>query len=212
MSTEKRSGVLRFLCVPLALFWLFTSCVPAAYAADIVYDPDDIVYDPVDPVFEDKLPAPDPVFEDDPLDPGPVFDDTPVPPVEPSPVGPDVEQAPPAEAPDIDSLEDLLRDVLQGMLAEEVDTSSETVVQDPVEELPAGDVGADISHRDEVSAVSTVDVDTLAQLLAQMQAEDEPVEGEISDSQYQSYILGCLLFFVVVVLCFFVYKFFNMFF
>lgn len=42
--------------------------------------------------------------------------------------------------------------------------------------------------------------------------QPEPVEGEITDAQFKSYVLGCLFFFVTVVLCYFGYKFFAMFF
>lgn len=42
--------------------------------------------------------------------------------------------------------------------------------------------------------------------------EREPLPGEISDGKFKSYVVGCLVFFVVVILAYFIYKFFNMFF
>ena len=43
-------------------------------------------------------------------------------------------------------------------------------------------------------------------------ADVELVEGEITDAQFKSYVLGCLFFFVVVILFYFAYKLFAMFF
>ncbi len=40
----------------------------------------------------------------------------------------------------------------------------------------------------------------------------EPIEGEISDGQYKAYVLGCLFFFVVVILAKYCCKFIGMFF
>lgn len=42
--------------------------------------------------------------------------------------------------------------------------------------------------------------------------EAEPAEGEISDAQYKAYVLGFLLYFTIVSLFYFCYKFFRMFF
>ncbi len=42
--------------------------------------------------------------------------------------------------------------------------------------------------------------------------EREPLPGEVSDGKFKSYVLGCLFFFVLVILAYFIYKFFNMFF
>lgn len=42
--------------------------------------------------------------------------------------------------------------------------------------------------------------------------EAEPVEGEITDAQFKAYVLGCLSFFVAVILFYFSYKFLRMFF
>lgn len=42
--------------------------------------------------------------------------------------------------------------------------------------------------------------------------ETEPVIDEIPDDLYQSYVLGCLTFFVVVIVFYFSYKFIAMFF
>ena len=42
--------------------------------------------------------------------------------------------------------------------------------------------------------------------------EEEPVIDEIPDDLYQSYVLGCLTFFVVVIVFYFSYKFIVMFF
>lgn len=38
------------------------------------------------------------------------------------------------------------------------------------------------------------------------------VDGEITDAQYKAYVLGCLSFFVTVILFYFSYKFLRMFF
>lgn len=40
----------------------------------------------------------------------------------------------------------------------------------------------------------------------------EPAEGELDGLQYEQYMLGIMIFFVVVIVCYFTYKFFNMFF
>lgn len=49
-------------------------------------------------------------------------------------------------------------------------------------------------------------------LISDEEEELEPVEGEITDAQFKSYVLGCLFFFVVVILAYFGYRFFDMFF
>lgn len=40
----------------------------------------------------------------------------------------------------------------------------------------------------------------------------EPADGGITDAQFKAYVLGCLFFFVIVILAYFAYKFFSMFF
>lgn len=71
----------------------------------------------------------------------------------------------------------------------------------------------------EVYAIdSGMDADILEQLeiitglLETMMEEPEPVEGEITQGQFNSYVMGCLLFFVIVILVYFACKFFAMFF
>ena len=43
-------------------------------------------------------------------------------------------------------------------------------------------------------------------------SQAEPVEGEITEGQYRAYVLSFLLFFTVVIVCYFGYRFFAMFF
>lgn len=49
-------------------------------------------------------------------------------------------------------------------------------------------------------------------VVSELLEETESVEGEITDAQYKAYVLGCLSFFVAVILFYFSYKFLRMFF
>lgn len=51
-----------------------------------------------------------------------------------------------------------------------------------------------------------------AEVIEEAIEETAPVIDEIPDDVYQSYVLGCLFFFVIVVVFYFGYKFFAMFF
>lgn len=51
-----------------------------------------------------------------------------------------------------------------------------------------------------------------AEVIEEVTEETEPVIDEIPDDLYQSYVLGCLFFFVIVIVFYFGYKFFAMFF
>lgn len=51
-----------------------------------------------------------------------------------------------------------------------------------------------------------------AEVIEEVTEEEEPVIDEIPDDLYQSYVLGCLFFFVIVIVFYFGYKFFAMFF
>lgn len=51
-----------------------------------------------------------------------------------------------------------------------------------------------------------------AEIVEEVTEETEPVIDEIPDDLYQSYVLGCLFFFVIVIVFYFGYKFFAMFF
>lgn len=67
------------------------------------------------------------------------------------------------------------------------------------------------------SAVDNGSFSSEAAVISEITEEDvteeiEAVEGEISDVQFKAYVLGCLFFFVVVILFYFSYKLFAMFF
>lgn len=67
------------------------------------------------------------------------------------------------------------------------------------------------------SAAYSVESDTEpavidAEVIEEFTEETAPVIDEIPDDVYQSYVLGCLFFFVIVIVFYFGYKFFAMFF
>ena len=51
-----------------------------------------------------------------------------------------------------------------------------------------------------------------AEVIEEVTEETEPVIDEIPDDLYQAYVLGCLFFFVIVIVFYFSYKLFAMFF
>lgn len=72
-----------------------------------------------------------------------------------------------------------------------------------------------VAHADEITDEPAASESVVvSELLEEMEAteETESVEGEITDAQYKAYVLGCLSFFVAVILFYFSYKFLRMFF
>lgn len=66
-----------------------------------------------------------------------------------------------------------------------------------------------VAHADEITDEP---VASEAVVVSEVTEETESVEGEITDAQFKAYVLGCLFFFVVVILFYFSYKLFAMFF
>ena len=71
--------------------------------------------------------------------------------------------------------------------------------------VPLACAVGDGSSSSEAAVISEITEDEVTE-------EIEAVEGEITDAQYKSYVLGCLFFFVAVILFYFCYKFLRMFF
>lgn len=71
--------------------------------------------------------------------------------------------------------------------------------------MPLACADGDGSSNSEAAVISEITEDGGAEEIVTM-------EGEITDAQYKSYVLGCLFFFVIVTLFHFSYKFLRMFF
>ena len=94
---------------------------------------------------------------------------------------------------------------------EEAETETEPSSEGEVSVLEDGGESGQSGEIDSDSAFQQSVLSMLGEIRDSVVPSD-PVEGEISDSEFKAFVLAFILFICVIILCYFGYKFFAMFF